>query len=327
MRTSANSWAISTIEILIAYAIEAPSSHNTQPWRFEVDGVSRVFVHADRARQLTVGDPAGRELVMSCGAAIENFVIAARTFGFDADVQLLPATSQPDCLAAIVIAPGAWPDDEEGLLFDAIGARRTSRQAFATGPVEPSIVDALAAAATHRGASLLSVGAPETRARLRALIGEADGRLFASVPWRRELASWVRTPNEDGDGMRLGAIPAPLARVAIQSFDVGARARAADGALVDHAPVLAVLTTSEDSTRDWLNAGRALERVLLTATRHGLQAGFLNQACQVPALRDQLRELALGMGYPQAVLRFGPARPLPRTPRRRTASVLVPRHR
>jgi hypothetical protein len=37
----------------------APSLHNSQPWRFRIDGTA-IEVYADRARQLRVLDPAGR---------------------------------------------------------------------------------------------------------------------------------------------------------------------------------------------------------------------------------------------------------------------------
>src|SRR3712207_1323163 len=51
----------------VGYAIRAPSSHNTQPWRFRItDGAVELF--ADRTRALAVVDPHDRELTISCGA-------------------------------------------------------------------------------------------------------------------------------------------------------------------------------------------------------------------------------------------------------------------
>lgn len=50
-------------------AVRAPSVHNTQPWQFEVDG-DELRVHVDRSWQLSQQDPEGRELVLSCGAAV-----------------------------------------------------------------------------------------------------------------------------------------------------------------------------------------------------------------------------------------------------------------
>lgn len=44
------------LRFALRYAVLAPSGHNTQPWRFHVDGDS-VEVHADRMRALSVVDP------------------------------------------------------------------------------------------------------------------------------------------------------------------------------------------------------------------------------------------------------------------------------
>ncbi len=52
---------------LIEVAARAPSVHNTQPWRFTVTGQA-IDLYADADRQL-LEDPAGREMIISCGAA------------------------------------------------------------------------------------------------------------------------------------------------------------------------------------------------------------------------------------------------------------------
>src|SRR6516225_8686290 len=55
-------------DYLIATAARAPSVQNTQPWRFRV-GDYVIELYADLGRKLKV-DPAGRELLISCGAAL-----------------------------------------------------------------------------------------------------------------------------------------------------------------------------------------------------------------------------------------------------------------
>ena len=47
---------------LLRYAILAPSSHNTQPWKFRPTG-DGVAVYADYSRRLPVVDPGNRELI------------------------------------------------------------------------------------------------------------------------------------------------------------------------------------------------------------------------------------------------------------------------
>jgi nitroreductase len=312
----------STLEMLVDYAIKAPSAHNSQPWRFETDGCSRVRMSADWNRRLPVGDPDGRELIMSCGAALENFVVAARAFGFAAEVR--NATGEPgsDLLADVTLSPDEWPTDEESLLSDAIDRRRTSREPFAPDAVDPALVEALVAAASLRGATL-EIVADADRRSLHDLVEAGDRALFGDPAWRGELASWIRTPRPGGDGLAPVHVPAPLIRLVVRSANLGSRVGATDAALVDEAPLLAVLSTAADDRAAWLAAGRALERVLLTAERFGLQAGFLNQPCQVPELRLRLRVLLHGDGAPQIVLRVGrPRRHARQTPRRVVDEVL-----
>src|SRR6266496_2383450 len=54
---------------VVAAAVWAPSVHNTQPWWFSADG-QELRLHADARRQLRVADPRGREMMISCGAAL-----------------------------------------------------------------------------------------------------------------------------------------------------------------------------------------------------------------------------------------------------------------
>jgi len=84
---------------------------------------------------------------------------------------------------------------------------------------------------------------------------------------------------------------AEVAQVVIRTFDMGNGVGAKDKQRAEEAPVLAVLGTSQDDTEAWMHAGQALERVLLTARREGLQASFLNQPIQVNSLTRRKRIL------------------------------------
>ena len=58
------------VRYVVSRAVWAPSVHNTQPWRFAADGGPRISLHADVERRLPVADPDGREMMISCGAAL-----------------------------------------------------------------------------------------------------------------------------------------------------------------------------------------------------------------------------------------------------------------
>lgn len=148
------------------------------------------------------------------------------------------------------------------------------------------------------------------------LIAEGDDAQWADPAWRRELAAWMH-PRRRGDGLVLPDLAIPLAQAVVRTFDIGHGVAARDVQLADASPVLAVLGTRGDDLASRVDAGQALQRTLLTACRHGLQASFLNQPIEVAPLRMRLLQAIGQAGYPQILLRLGHAENhLAATPRR-----------
>jgi nitroreductase len=303
---------------LIRGAILAPSSHNTQPWRFRASE-SFVDLLGDRTRALPVNDPDDRELAISCGCALMNLRITAANLGLQARVQLLPDTREPDWLARVTTGPESGSPAPEGALAAFIEKRRTYRRRFEPRVMDSAIADRLAEAGSAEGAWLYSLATEESRRQAARLVAEGDSVQWANADWRRELAAWMR-PRRRGDGLTVPA--AAVTRLVVRTFDMGGRTGAKDLELAQSAPMLAVLGTDGDDRRDWLLAGQALQRILLVACQHGLQASYLNQPIQVAALRPGLQEL-VGGGHPQILLRLGyPAGEIPPSPRRGVEDVI-----
>ncbi|MGZ4520454.1 MAG: Acg family FMN-binding oxidoreductase, partial [Mycobacteriaceae bacterium] len=66
---------LETILAALDVACRAPSVHNTQPWRWAIAEHS-VHLFADGSRRLPVVDPDGREMTISCGAALHHARVA-----------------------------------------------------------------------------------------------------------------------------------------------------------------------------------------------------------------------------------------------------------
>lgn len=306
---------------LIGAAILAPSSHNTQPWVFRVRG-SGIDVLADRTRALPVNDPDDRELTISCACALFNLRVAAAHAQLSATLQIPSDPADPDCLATLELAPSAAPDTALAAQFDALALRRTYRRTFADRPVAPAALDALAEAALHEGAWLQILESRDQRQQAAELVAEGDEDQWADPAWRRELASWMH-PRRQGDGLALPGLALPVAQAVVRTFDMGYGVAARDIQLADASPVLAVLGTPGDTPADWIVAGQALQRLLLTATQNNLQASFLNQPIEVVSLRAKLRQLTGRSGHAQVLLRLGHAEnTVHATPRRPLAEVI-----
>lgn len=300
-------------------AILAPSSHNTQPWFFELSD-KRIALYADRTRALPANDPDDRELFISCGAALFNIRVAAANAGVGAQVKRLPDPKDADLLAVVVF--DGQPEPGDAALFQEIPRRRTYRKRFESRVVADTLLIELVGCAELEAAALRILRDDGARRETAKLVLEGDAIQWADPSWRRELAAWLH-PRRDGDGLAVPGLAAPFARAVVRTFDMGNSVGARDGELADESAVLAVLGTMGDGREDWLSTGQALERVLLSARRAGLQASFLNQPVQVASLRPRLRSIACSDLVPQILLRLGYAKDdLRATPRRCVQDVI-----
>jgi hypothetical protein len=184
----ASGTAIDKARFAVRYAILAPSSHNTQPWRFIING-DELLVCADRTRSLANIDPFDRELIISCGATLFNLRVALAHFEVPVEITTFPQSSDPDVIARIVF-PASGPKLKDlAELFTAIPKRATNRGPFSGENVPTASVECLKLAATAEGVDVRFAQDLRQRERLAALIAKADRRQFADPRFRRELAS------------------------------------------------------------------------------------------------------------------------------------------
>jgi hypothetical protein len=176
---------------LVGYAILAPSTKNTQPWRFQVNG-GEVGIWRDTSRWLRVADRGQRELHLSLGCALENLLVAAEYFGRSHEVTLWPRGESYDLAAVVRFGPGEAPDPRrEGLGPDAILRRRTAPGPYVVREIPSDILTQLEVAAVEDGVVLHLTNDAEVRRAMDNLSCRADARLFADHAFREELGFWA----------------------------------------------------------------------------------------------------------------------------------------
>ncbi|MEM1054822.1 MAG: nitroreductase family protein [Bacteroidota bacterium] len=308
------------LEAMLNWAVLAPSVLNTQPWIFAMED-GAVLLFADRARQLATLDPHGRELAISCGAALFNLRLAARHFGYATRVERTPDPDQPDLLARIRLAGAERATEEHERLFREIKHRRTNRRPFAEMPVPSGLLRDLQEAVVKEGAQVLAITDPGAKAEIGALVAAGVRAQGADPDAASEIHRWLR-PNRDP---RRDGVPdreqAGWDRVSTLRSDATIYARQLER-LAATAPALLLLTTEADGPEAWIRAGEALQHVLLLAARHDVSASYLNQPVEIEPLRKQLAALA-GEAYPQVVFRIGYTVDAAGTPRRAVGDVMT----
>lgn len=300
---------------LLRYAILAPSTHNSQPWEFAIDD-GTVYVFADESRWLQVADPEKRELYISLGCAIENFLLAADHFGFDTSVEYDPH-EEPDAVASIIL----WRDDGVATtsdLFSVITERQTNRNVYDEQQIPGDVLDRIEESASEDDVAVL-LGDDQTKAKIANLQREADERQFDDPNYRRELGRWI------GSGS-LGTswLVARIGQLAVTHLDLGRWEGTQNSRLLRSAPEVALVLTESNDTASQIAAGRAFERVFLIAIAQGVAVHPMNQILQLPDLKQELIDHIDANGRSlQLLFRMGYGPPEEsRRPRRSVEAVL-----
>jgi hypothetical protein len=297
---------------VVAEAIWAPSVHNTQPWRFTADG-QQIGLYADADRGLPVADPDGREMMISCGAALFNVRLALRSLGYVPETRVLPEPGQPALVARVSWRRRATTCEFERRLAGQVRLRRTHRGAFDPEPPPPYLFAALREAAGRDGAALRIVADDGRRAVLAAAVQTAEQELRLDGERVRELARWVSGPGSArSDGVPATSYPARAEHTdpyfpgrdfahghgwGVAPLGAAAWPRATG--------VAGLLTTAADRRADWVNAGQALQRILLTASACRAAVALHSQPTELPWLREFIRTQLSDGAYPHLVLRLG----------------------
>ncbi|WP_227984394.1 Acg family FMN-binding oxidoreductase [Nocardia spumae] len=314
----------STIIAALQLAARAPSVHNTQPWRWDFDGL-RLHLSSDSERQLTMADPSGRQEVISCGAMLAHARVAFAAQGYPLTVRYEPEESRHELLAVAEFDTPRPPSDRERALAAAIRERRSDRLPMA--PTDrPELIDQVCEVSG------------DTRVRADAITDDVRPRLAAAsrrtaalhqfdTPYQNELRWW--TGQFD---LAEGIPPAALATAGEAALvDVGRDFPIPPGpAHRDEAPdraALVALSTAGNTTNEWLATGEALSTALLSATAAGLATCPLTHITEIPAaIRAISALLPDPTRIPQVLIRLGTAPHdyvAPPTPRRPPADFLT----
>jgi len=306
-------------------ACRAPSVHNSQPWKWVLDGLElKLFIDLDRVPHAT--DLSGRESIISCGALLDHLSVAMAAAGWHANIARFPNPNDLDHLATIDFSPMEFVTEAHRARADAILSRRTDRLPFAP-PSNWDSFELVLRDTVDTELAILDVLPDSARSDLAQASRLTESLRRYDTSYHAELLWWT-APFEISDGVPYNAlIPADerdrvdIARV----FPGGDHSDSRPEVNHDHSRIL-VLSTYSDARRDAFGCGEVLSCVLLESTLAGFASCTLTHMIELDASRDILRALIGGSAYPQLLIRIGtvPAigQPGPPTPRRPLSDVL-----
>jgi hypothetical protein len=306
-------------------AQHAPSIFNTQPWSWRINSTT-MELFADPQRRVDSIDPAGRLLLLSCGAALHHTRTYLAAAGWSTIVDRLPDPARPELLARIRLGRPMPPDPQAARLTAAMSRRRTDRRAFGDQPVAEGELERLRHVVEAEWA-FLHIVRPDQIAMLAISAELAANAELDDAAYRSELRLWTSRPTFAGDGIPSAtAVKPELRRVPLRNFFPDAEAGLAAGAAHDRGAAYVVLFGPADEPADLVRGGEALSALLLHATADGLATAPLSDAVEVEWPRHLVRGLISGIGEPYLVVRAGyvpGSAPAPIAPRRAPRDVIT----
>ena len=317
-----------------AWAIQAPNSHNRQPWLVRLDPDGGLTLFCDLDRRLPVTDPFDRQILISLGCFVELFRMAAAEEKTGVEITMFPeGEPQPRLdrrpVARLSLLPGTTRPDP---LFAAAGARRSAKQPFdmATPPTPAEFA--------HLRASLLTPDAfgasadPAMTARLRDITIEAGKTESLTPRTHQETVDLIRLGRSQiaasPDGVALGGpmIEELLSKGLLKVTDLSDPASNAFQMMLKlqsetalATPAYVWTTTVGNDRKTQLIAGRDWLRLNLAATQLGLGFHPMSQCLQeFPEMAKSYADIREALDVPgdrtvQLLARLG--RPLGQTVR------------
>ncbi len=261
----------------------APSAHNAQPWRLRFRG-GRLECWHDPARDLPSLDFQSGATWLAFGAQCETVELAARHIGWAATTTAFPSPSDAALVASIAFA--ACPP-ETAPLFPQIATRVTNRRRGSGAALDARVARALAQAAQAAGARLQLLQERPALDEIGALMGACDRVCLLNAAIHHDAMHGYRwTPEEverHRDGLdvttmemtpsdRAGLLLLQQWRVPECLAQIGGGTALADLAIqtIATASAVGLLTVPGTDRASYFHAGRAVQRLWLTATGEGV---------------------------------------------------------
>lgn len=311
---------------LVRFATLAPSSHNTQCWKFRVEGRT-VELRPDLSRRCPAVDPDDHHVFVSLGCATENLVQAALASGLHAEVGFgsLPADALRIEVTPSRAVASPW--------FEAILRRQSTRAEFDGQPLSIADLGLLERAGTGRGVSIRLLTDKPAMERVLEFVVAGNSQQMNDAAFVTELKQWIRFSDAEamhaGDGLstRTTGNPSLPRWLASPLFGWLVSADSENDKYAKHirsSAGIAVFVSDVDDKAHWIEAGRCYERFALQATALGIRTAFLNQPVEVASIRPRFANL-LGVAgkRPDLVVRFGRGPTLPGSLRRNVDAVLT----
>jgi nitroreductase len=260
------------LRFILQYAIMAPNSHNTQPWKFKITPNS-IKIYPNFLRTLPYSDRSNRQLYISLGCALGNLLVALEHFGFSAEVIYLPESDIEEI--AIEVKVFETKGDHYPNLFSAIQQRVTNRFPYTDKPIPDDLLHSLLTYNTEKDIHIELITGKKEKEIISEIAKEASRFVYSDKIFKEELGQWIRSVyTKAPDGMPLFDLPIPsllttFAPSIMRKMPARIESRR-DFSLFKSSPAFILFHSNTSNKEIWMKVGKIFELISLELTKQGI---------------------------------------------------------
>ncbi len=320
------------IKFLLNFAILAPSSHNTEPWKFEVSE-NELVLRPDFSRRLPESDKDKRMIYVSLGCVAANILIAADYFGLSYEIAYDKNSQNNPLEYAVKIIFNTNNISEfkkSENLFKAVKNRRTNRNFYKNKVVPQEYLNEFKKYNNYSEIKIDFVSDKNLKSEIAEIMGQGIKRIMSQKPFRCELADWLRTnitlkrDGMPGNGHRMNLFTSIIAPYILRNIDVSDVEQKKAIKRVLNFPALGIISSKEDNTINFIYAGEIFEKIMLAVKSYEMDTAIMVAIIEDVESRAKLKNVLKSDFLPQMFFGFGYAeRSAPKSPRRSLKDFLL----
>ncbi len=305
------------IDKIIDAARWAPSGDNMQTWRFEIVNDQHLIVHGFDTEKECIYDIHGNPSKIAIGALLENIDIAAEYLGYQ--VRCERQAHKPDSHPTfdVYLSKAQSQSDKFQSLYPYITVRTVQRRSMRRDKLTPTEKQILQKA-VGESYQVLWIDGWKEKLRVASLLF-MNGKIRLTMPEafsvHRSVIEWNAKYSEDkipDQAVGMDGIAVKMMKWALESWDrvkflnTFMAGTIAPRVQLDFIPgvncgahFLLIAEQTPSGVDDYINAGRALQRFWLTATRLNLQlqpemtpiifAGYVREGIQFTEVKSTVK--------------------------------------
>ncbi len=284
---------IDKIKFVLGYAILAPSTHNSQPWLFKIEG-GLVKIYYDPNLKLLEADPKGRDLYISMGCMMENLAIVANYFGIFKDLRHV---LKDNLIAEIYFQDGDRSNKDLEYLVDIIPRRVNARGFFESITLPENILAEMVSLKKEGRINNYFITDKEKIKRLSEITAQGLRFAHGRSSFRREMSGWMHNSLSSkktgllGYSLRMPLLLSFLMPTLVRFFDMSPLLAKLNYKSMLSAPFICILSSEESNPSIWLEVGRLAERYMLHLNSQGIGTSIFVASIEMGDLYKKVQEV------------------------------------